>query len=109
MVAMKTPPFVTELKDAFVRELKQVGIPAEADFEPVPTTKLFRFIVVAKKFKAMPFSERQDLVWRIADKTLPEDKQLRVSSILTLTPEEAGFDRSEAAKSRKSAHSKKAR
>lgn len=93
---MKTPPYITELKEAFVRELKQVGIPAEADFEPVPSTKLFRFVVVAPRFKSMAFSERQDLVWRIADKNLPPDKQLHVSSIVTLTPEEAGFDAAQA-------------
>jgi len=44
--------------------------------------------VIAKKFKSMRPSERQDLVWRIADQVLVPDEQLLVSMILTLTPDE---------------------
>jgi hypothetical protein len=95
MAQVKNPPFVAELKEALGSELKQVGITAKVSFERVPATKLYRFGVLARKFKTMPHSERQNLVWRIADRTLPAEKQIRISMILTLTPEEAGYEKKE--------------
>lgn len=84
-----SPAFVDRLKKAIVDGLKIAGIPAEVDSEPVPTTKLHRVIVLAPKFKALKHTERQDLVWRIAEQALSPDEQLRISMILTLTPDEA--------------------
>ena len=83
------PAFVTQLKKALVDGLKASGIRAKVHTEPVPTTLLYRVTVVAPQFKAMKHSERQNLVWRIAERTLSPDDQLRVSMILTLTRNEA--------------------
>lgn len=90
MAVVKTIPlFLDRLKTALVDGLKLAGITAEVDSEPVPTTKLHRVLVLAPKFKVLKHSERQDLVWRIAERALAPDEQLRISMILTLTPDEA--------------------
>jgi hypothetical protein len=85
----RAPAFLTRLEKALVDDLKANKINAEVDTEPVPTTLLYRVTVVAPKFKALKHSERQSLVWRIAEKALSPDEQLRISMILTLTREEA--------------------
>jgi len=76
------------LTKALADDLRRGGIDAAVSYEPVPQTKLRRFTVIAKKFKGMRPSERQDLVWRIAGQVLEPDEQLLVSMILTLTPDE---------------------
>lgn len=88
-VKKKPPAFLAQLKKALVDALKANGIQAVIQTEPVPTTLLHRVTVVAPQFKAMKHSERQSLVWRIAEQALSPDDQLRVSMILTLTREEA--------------------
>ncbi len=85
------PPFVDKLTEALNNGLKVAGIdPVDLDVEPVPQTKLYRFIALSPCFEQLKPSERQDLVWRIADGVLARDEQLCVSMILTLTPDEAG-------------------
>ena len=84
----RAPVFLTRLEKALVDDLKAGGIQAQVDTEPLPTTRLYRVTVVAPKFKALKHSERQSLVWRITEKTLSPDDQLRISMILTLTREE---------------------
>jgi hypothetical protein len=91
MAKLKLPPFVARLKQALEEDLKTAGLAAKADYERIATTNLFRFIVLAKQFDALRPSERQDLVWRIATSVLQPEEQLLISSILTLTPEEAGI------------------
>jgi hypothetical protein len=85
----RPPPFLTRLEQALVDDLKANQIKADVDIEAVATTRLYRVTVVAPKFKALKHSERQSLVWRIAEKTLSPEEQLRISMILTLTREEA--------------------
>ena len=85
----KAPAFVTQLRKALVDALKANGIQAKVETEPVPTTRLYRVMVVAPQFKAMTHTERQSLVWRIAERALSPDDQLRISMILTLTRDEA--------------------
>jgi hypothetical protein len=90
MATVKSPPaFLEKLKRSLVSALKVGGIQAKVRAERVPTTKLFRVAVFAPQFKAMKHSERQSLVWRVAEKTLSPEDQLRISMILTLSPEEA--------------------
>lgn len=86
------PDFVERMKKALIDDLKAIGIDADVDIERIPTTKLFRLTVLAPKFKNLRHSERQGLVWRIAEKTLSWEEQLRISMILTLTEEEAVGD-----------------
>ncbi|HEY8668913.1 MAG TPA: hypothetical protein VIL86_19855 [Tepidisphaeraceae bacterium] len=85
----EAPHFLDRMKSALVEALKANGIPAEVRTEAVPTTRLYRVAVFARKFKALKHSERQSLVWRIVESALSPDEQLRISMILTLTPEEA--------------------
>jgi hypothetical protein len=92
MAAVKTrnePAFLARLKEALTDTLRANGIAAEVDTEPVPTTRLYRVAVLAPKFKRLRHSERQDLVWRIAERALSPEEQMRVSMILTMTPDEA--------------------
>ena len=89
MSKVKTAPaFLRRLETALVEGLKASGIAADVDSEHVPTTKLHRVTVLAPKFRALRPTERQNLVWRIAEQTLSPDEQLRISMILTLTPDE---------------------
>lgn len=81
--------FLRRLKKALANDLKEIDIPAKVGSQRVPGTKLHRVMVLAPKFKALRHTERQDLVWRIAEKTLSWDEQLRISMIVTLTPDEA--------------------
>ena len=90
MPTMKKPPsFLESLETALISGLNAAGIRAKVDWEPVPTTKLWRLMVVASKFAALKHYERQDLVWRIASQTLDRDQQLMISMIITMTPDEA--------------------
>jgi hypothetical protein len=85
----KPPAFLDRLKGALMDALKANGIPAKVDAEPVPTTRLYRLAVLAPKFRVLKHSERQNIVWRIAERALSPDEQMRISMILTLTPDEA--------------------
>ncbi len=89
MARVKAPPFVAKLRRGLKDDLEAAGISAKISSEPIPMTKLYRFMVLAGNFKKMSHSERQDLVWRIAKKSLQPQEELLVSMILTLTPEEA--------------------
>lgn len=82
------PSFVQRLSDALVEGLKIAGIEAKVQTEPVPHTRLHRVLVVASKFRQLRPSERQDLVWRIVSQDLSPEEQLRISMILTATPDE---------------------
>lgn len=88
MAKMRTPVHVKKLTEALGTGLRDAGIRAEIEAEPVPGTRLHRVYVVAAKFKALNPFERQDLVWRIAQATLTQDEQFLISMIMTLTPQE---------------------
>jgi hypothetical protein len=64
------------------------GITAKVSTEAIKGTKLTRVLVTSPQFKSLRPSERQDLVWRIMGDTFQWDEQLRISMIMTLTPEE---------------------
>ena len=85
----KRAVFLAQLRNALVDDLAKAGIRATVEVEPVPTTKLHRIYVFAPEFRALKHSERQNLVWRIADRGLDADQQLLISMIITLTPDEA--------------------
>jgi len=91
MAGLKTKPlpaFLKRLKGAIIDVLGANGIAAEVDMTPVPTTRLYRVAVMAPKFKELKHSERQNLVWRITERAISPDEQMRVSMIVTLTPDE---------------------
>lgn len=85
---------IKRLKTALAEELGSRGIEAEIDSERIPATKVHRIWVLSPKFKKMMHTERQDLVWRIADQVLSPAERLSISMIVTLTPEEAGDKKS---------------
>ena len=88
MARMRTPDYLRRLVTALQTGLKRAGIRAEIETEPVQGTRLHRVYVVASKFRVLRPSERQDLVWRIAQQVLNPEEQLRVSMIMTLTRQE---------------------
>jgi hypothetical protein len=88
MQGNRRPAFLSELLTALEEGLKQGGIRAQIDSEPVPGTKLHRVFIISPNFRNVRQGERQDLVWRIADETLQPENKLRISMMLTLTPAE---------------------
>ncbi len=90
MPRMKTPQMVLRLSDALRENLQKIGLPAKVAYGAIPGTRLHRFVVVCPSFKKLAHSERQDIVWRIAQQTLSREEQFFISMILTVTPEEAG-------------------
>jgi hypothetical protein len=84
------PDFVSKLKAALEKDLHDVGVDGTVEVEPAGTTKLFRFFVVSDGFKDLRHSERQNLVWRIVEKTLSPDDAVKVSMVMTLTKDELG-------------------
>ncbi len=89
----KIPAFLSQAIPALEQTLKDSGITAAVECEPVKGTKLYRLFVVARQFEQMRPSERQDLVWRIIDKALPTpEDQMKISMVLTLSEKEAGME-----------------
>ena len=87
--AKDRPVFLTRLTGALVDTLKASGIKAHLNTQRVPGTRLYRVRVISPQFKRMYHSERQSLVWRITERVISWDDQMRISMILTLTGEEA--------------------
>ncbi|MBI1785485.1 hypothetical protein HYR69_10110 [Candidatus Sumerlaeota bacterium] len=80
--------FAEKVRRVLLDGLRGAAIPAKIETENIPTTKLCRVRVLTPKFKKLRHFERQNLVWRIIDHGLDKDEQLRISMILTLTPDE---------------------
>ena len=81
--------FVHRLKRALVEGLGVAGVDdVEVLAESIPGTHLHRITVVSEKFRQLQFSERQDLLWRIIRQRLTPEQELRISMILTLTPDD---------------------
>lgn len=91
MAKLRQPAHLRRLLEALEEGLRQGGITATIAAEAIARTRLHRVVVLTDQFEALPPSERQSLVWRIADSVLSFDEKLLISSILTLTPEEAGL------------------
>ena len=87
----KPPELIGRLLDKLVKDLSAVNIHVQTGAEQIPGTGLYRVYVIGKKLAALRPSERQDLVWRIANQELDQKEQLRISTIFTLTPEEMGW------------------
>ncbi len=88
MARMRTPLHLKKLVTALQLGLREAGIRAEIETEPVQGTRLHRVYVVAPRFRSLRPSERQDLVWRIAQQVLTPEEQLRISMIMTVTRQE---------------------
>jgi len=82
--------FGEKLRDAIDRGLNEAGIEARVETEHVRTTRLYRALVTSPQFEHMSHSERQDVVWSILRRSLADDEQFRVSTVLALTPAELG-------------------
>jgi hypothetical protein len=90
------PAFVQTLTQALTNQLANNGLTAEVSSEPVVGTKMHRFYVVSDGFAEMMHSERQSVVWRIADQALDPSDALKISMILTLTHDEIDDSKSAA-------------
>lgn len=84
----KVATFANRLRGGLIQGLKTAGIAATVDIERVQGTKLHRVFVVADAFAKLRPSERQDLVWRIADQSLTPEERLQISMIFTVTKSE---------------------
>jgi acid stress-induced BolA-like protein IbaG/YrbA len=82
-----TPGFVNRLRKGLAQRLGAVKVDAKVSIERIDGTDLFRVTVVAGKFARLRHSERQNLVWRICDDVIPDNK-LHITMIQTLTPSE---------------------
>lgn len=86
---MSHPPFVNTLIEALSANLNEAGLDSEIQVESVEGTRMYRFFVISDQFGKLNYSERQNLVWRIVDKALPQSDAIKISMIMTLTGEEA--------------------
>ena len=84
----KVATFASRLRDSLIEGLKTAGLEATVDVERIQGTKLHRVFVVADAFAKLRPSERQDLVWRIADQSLSPEERLQISMIFTVTKSE---------------------
>jgi hypothetical protein len=90
MVGVKAPPsFLRLVEKALIDTLAANGVRAKVQGQRISGTKLYRLAVLSPQFKSLRELERQDLVWRIVDKAVSRDDQMRIAVILTLTPDEA--------------------
>jgi hypothetical protein len=85
---VKVPSHLTRFRAYLISELRKVGVQPQVSIEPVGRTKLHRLTVVAPEFEDMLHSERQSLVWRMADEALKAEEKFTISMILTLAPED---------------------
>src|SRR5207247_860802 len=90
--AAKAPKFVQKLSDALIEAFEKLGFEIDVSSERLRGLPLHRIAVVSPSFERMWHSERQAIVWRIAQKALNDDEQLHISMILTMTPREAEGD-----------------
>ena len=84
----RSETFEEKLNRILLQGLKQAGINAKIEIQPVRATRLHRVSVISRQFENLRPSERQDLVWRIVSQVFSPDEQLHISMILTLTPDE---------------------
>ena len=93
MAQRMMPKWLTRLLKAIKDGLSDANIVVRVDAERVKGTRLHRVYVIGDKLSALRPSERQNLVWRVAEQVLTPEEQLRISMIMTLTPEEAGYEK----------------
>ncbi len=91
-VKSKRQSFPKRIERSISEGLATAGIDAEVETERVRGTRLHRVLTVARQFEHLRPSERQDLVWRIIKQHFSPEEQLRISMILTLTPDELGSE-----------------
>jgi hypothetical protein len=87
-VAAKPKNLASQVRQLLEEGLAIGGISAKVSTESVKGTKLTRVLIAAAGFRSLRPSERQDLVWRILGASLNHEEQLRISTVLTLTPDE---------------------
>ena len=87
-----TNPTPEDIRRGLEAGLKRSGIESDVSYESIPATSLHRFVALSRAFDAMPYSDRQSLVWRITDTLVPSipDQLKLISSIVTLGAVEIG-------------------
>jgi len=71
------------------RELKEQGVRAAVDAEPVYGTRNWRLIMRASRFRTMRQPERDAFAWSVVRRALGATDAKRVESVVTLTPAES--------------------
>ena len=80
-----TRKLVKRFRDALVEDFRRLGLgEVEVQYELLSGTKLVRLYVIADKFNRLLHSERQRVVWRVADEVFTEAQCRKISMILTL-------------------------
>ncbi len=90
---MRFPAFIITLTHALEASLPKAGITPTVTVERVRGTRLYRVTVTAPEFEHLRHTERQDLVWRIAERAITPDEQLQISMIVTLSDAEVAPSR----------------
>jgi len=70
------------------RELKEQGVRAEVDAEPIFGTKRWQLVVCAARYRAMSSAERNTFTWSAVRRALPDADTKRIGMIVTWTPTE---------------------
>jgi hypothetical protein len=70
------------------RELKEQGVHASVDAEPVFGTRKWRFVVCAARYRTMNDAERRDFTWSAVRHALSGTDARRVEGVVTMTPSE---------------------
>jgi len=89
-VTKRSKSFAAHIQEVVKDGLASAGIKAFTMTESVPGTKLTRLIVVAAQFEKLWASERQDLIWRILNRELSPEEQLKISMVVALSRKEVG-------------------
>jgi|FaiFalFF_MnMetaG_3_1042247.scaffolds.fasta_scaffold15643_2 hypothetical protein len=82
-----------KVKAALRKGLKAYGIqPKRIIAEPAVNGTKWRFLIISDDFEPWLFSERQDVIWRLLEKSLEADELLKVTMVMALTEKEAKGD-----------------
>lgn len=58
----------------------------DVEIEPVNNRGRYRFAITSRQFERMTHLQRQDEIWKVADRTLPRDAIVDISLILAFAP-----------------------
>lgn len=79
-----------KLADGLSQYMEGSGIQqVRYEWEDIPGTRMLRFYVTSPTYRNLFHGDRQSLIWRAVPALLTQGEMLRISMIVTLTPEEA--------------------
>lgn len=81
--------FEAEVREVLHEGLALHGIDATVESEPAVRGTKWCFWVISRDFKDYNQAARQDIVWRILDKSFDLTHLVKITMVFTLTPKEA--------------------